>query len=173
MPSKFVIKNIPPNVKAGDVHAFCTTMGVKTEKVFIPRSHDGANKSYAVVSVADDSASSAVALTHGKTFAAKAEGDGGSRVVLASLFIQSPVKIFVGNIPWEMEEADLIKALQLPAEECIHVRLSKDKATGRSRGFAVLVVAKERADRLKKGPVVVSGRTLRIVDFQKKGGDSE
>lgn len=52
--------------------------------------------------------------------------------------------VYVGNLPWEITETDLVEAF-IPYGPVSSVRLVTDRDTGRSRGFAFVEMSDDAA----------------------------
>lgn len=52
--------------------------------------------------------------------------------------------VYVGNLPWEVTEADLVEAFS-PYGQVDSARVATDRDTGRSRGFAFVEISDDAA----------------------------
>lgn len=79
------------------------------------------------------------------------------------------VKLFVGNLPWSVGDAEL-EALFTPHGEVQSARVINDRETGRSRGFGfVEIEAANSADVIRAvDGKEVDGRNLRVNEAEDK-----
>ena len=81
------------------------------------------------------------------------------------------VKLFVGNLPWSVGDAELEEVFS-PHGELLSARVINDRDTGRSRGFGFVemetsdVAAVINATNGRE----VDGRPLRVNEAEDKGG---
>jgi RNA recognition motif-containing protein len=54
--------------------------------------------------------------------------------------------VYVGNLPWEVTEQELLEAFS-PYGQVDGARIATDRATGRSRGFAFVEMSDDAADK--------------------------
>ena len=74
-------------------------------------------------------------------------------------------QIYIGNVPWKASPEDISMLLSSQANIRVKdVRIVKEKATGRSRGFAFVdIVNKDPETVIKSAPeLVLQGRTLTV-----------
>ena len=73
------------------------------------------------------------------------------------------MKLYVGNLPWSVTEAEL-KELFSDVGEVTSAKIITDRDSGRSRGFGFVEMAKESAqEAIKKfSGHVINDRTLRV-----------
>lgn len=81
-------------------------------------------------------------------------------------------KLFVGNISFQMTEADL-RALFEPFGEVSDVHVATDRATGRARGFAFVEMTEDEAAEKAMAALNgkdVGGRNLNVNEARPKTG---
>jgi len=77
--------------------------------------------------------------------------------------------LYVGNLPWNTTEAELVTALEVHAP-VISARIITERETGRSRGFGFVEVADEDAERVIKAMngASLKGRSLLVNEARPK-----
>ena len=81
------------------------------------------------------------------------------------------VKLFVGNLPWGIGDAELEEVFR-PHGEIQSARVIVDRDTGRSRGFGFVEMEVADVAALLKATdgVEIGGRQLRVNEAEEKGG---
>ena len=84
-------------------------------------------------------------------------------------------KLFVGNLPWSVTEAEITQLLGENGVACEKVDVVRDRATGKSRGFAFVLFATDADAALATDVLRVTalgGRELVVSESHSDGGTS-
>ncbi len=81
------------------------------------------------------------------------------------------VKLFVGNLPWSVGDAELGDIFQ-PYGEVQSARVINDRETGRSRGFGFVEMDADDINKVISATNgrEIDGRPLRVNEAEDKGG---
>ena len=74
-------------------------------------------------------------------------------------------KVFVGNLAWDLDEAELADAFEVECGKVIDVRIITDRDTRRSRGFGFITFETEEGATIaheKMSGVEIKGRPVNV-----------
>lgn len=80
-------------------------------------------------------------------------------------------RLYVGNLSWNTQEADLIQAFEADGGSVSSARIMTDRDTGRSRGFAFVEMGSDeeaQAAITAMDGVELDGRPLRVNEAQER-----
>ena len=80
-------------------------------------------------------------------------------------------RLFVGNLSWDTQEDDLIKAFENDGRSVASARVMTDRETGKPRGFAFVEMANEadaQAAIKAMDGAEVDGRELRVNEAEER-----
>ena len=156
---QIIIKYLPDAITAKEIHNHILDFGdgLRAEKVFVPMNKKG----IAFVSVDDKSFDAMLDFLNGKPILEKS--------IVAQKVLAAPVKLFIGNIPFDCVNTPLLK---LHIERACGIELCgidiKFNEDGKSKGYAIAILEKPDAEKLLKSQVRVDNRTLKIYVYQKQ-----
>jgi cold-inducible RNA-binding protein len=82
-------------------------------------------------------------------------------------------KLFIGNLPWKVDEARLRDWVAEQGYDCVKVEVVLDRDTGRARGFGFLHFSTEvTAEEARRGldNVELDGRSVHVEEATPSGG---
>jgi cold-inducible RNA-binding protein len=82
-------------------------------------------------------------------------------------------RLYVGNLPYTVTEADLREAVQASGHDVAEVKVMMDRDTGRPRGFAFVEMATEEGARAAIEALNgrdLMGRTLNVSEARERTG---